>query len=59
MFDTENIETKRFKEEQLKITILDPNIIDCTNIFQNAMNFYNEFDLYECSKTFKNSTRYY
>ncbi|CAD1471766.1 unnamed protein product, partial [Heterotrigona itama] len=51
-----NIETKRFEEEQLKITILDPNIIDYTNIFQSAMNFYNEFNLYECSKTSKDFT---
>ncbi|KAK9301939.1 hypothetical protein QLX08_005867 [Tetragonisca angustula] len=51
-----NIETKCFKEEQLKITILDPNTIDCTNIFQSAMNFYNEFNLYEYNKTSTKST---
>ncbi|KOX68851.1 Non-homologous end-joining factor 1 [Melipona quadrifasciata] len=51
-----NIETKRFKEEQLKITILDPNIIDCINIFQSAMNFYNVFNLYEYNKISKEST---
>ncbi|KAK1118951.1 hypothetical protein K0M31_013722 [Melipona bicolor] len=51
-----NIETKRFKEEQLKITILDPNIIDCINIFQSAMNFYNVFNLYEYNKISEEST---
>lgn len=51
-----NIETKRFKEEQLKITIdLDPNI-DCINIFQSAMNFCNVFNLYEYNKISKEST---
>ncbi|XP_016913332.2 uncharacterized protein LOC107998527 [Apis cerana] len=49
-----NIETKFFTEEQFKIDIPIPNIIDYTNTFQRMMNFYNELNFYDI--TFKEST---
>lgn len=57
--DTENIETKPFKEEQFEITISNPSIIDCKNAFQTMVNFYNKLNLYKRSTIPRESTRYY
>ncbi|XP_071870856.1 uncharacterized protein isoform X1 [Bombus fervidus] len=51
-----NIETKPFKDEQFKITISNPNIIDCTNAFQSMVNFYNKLNLYKRSTIPREST---
>ncbi|XP_060811253.1 non-homologous end-joining factor 1-like [Bombus pascuorum] len=51
-----NIETKPFKDEQFKITISNPNIIDCKNAFQSMVKFYNKLNLYKRSTIPREST---
>ncbi|OAD55866.1 hypothetical protein WN48_04249, partial [Eufriesea mexicana] len=39
-------------------TIPTPNIVDCTNAFQRMVDFYNELNLYKCTTTSREPTRY-
>ncbi|KOC63012.1 hypothetical protein WH47_02461 [Habropoda laboriosa] len=51
-----NIETKTFTEEQLKINIPSPNVLDYTNAFQRMIDFYNKLNLDKCNTTFTELT---